>query len=449
MKKNKSFNMTEGGILKPLIFFMLPLIGSSLFQQLYNTVDFLFVGNLLGKTSAAAVGASSTLITCLIGIFTGVSLGTGVVTSHAVGAGDDDRADRTLHTSVVFGLYASALITIAGILLTPHILALLHTPASAIPEAVLYMRIYVLSLPAMVFYNVGSGVLRALGDSDTPFRIMVLCGFVNVAADYLLVAVIPAGVAGVGIATVISQTCSALLCAASLCKPGRPVRLSREKLFADIPLLKQILSIGIPAGTQSVVITASNVVVQYYINGFGETAVAAFATYYKTENLIYLPIMAFGQAATTFSGQNFGAKKMQRIQKGAWVVSAAGALTTACIAALILVFSRTVFSWFMKDADVVSDALKIARVTFPFYWIYPIMEVLGGTIRGTGNSFRPMVIVIGNLCVLRILLLAVFSSVFRTLESVAAVYPLTWAAAAVSFAIAFFVTFRQAYAPNE
>lgn len=402
--------MTEGNIVKILIMFILPMIGSSIFQQLYNTADFLFVGNLLGKTSAAAVGASSTLITCIIGIFTGISVGTSVVISQAIGAGDNRRADLAFHSSVVFGIAGGLILMVFGILMAPAILIFLKTSENVMPEAVSYIRIYLLSLPMLIFYNMCAGAMRAQGDSRTPFCILVLCGFVNVAADALFLMVIPLGVVGVAVATSVSQGLSAVLAAVCLCGESWPVRLSIKRLCIDWGIMKDVLRIGLPSGIQTVIITFSNVMVQYYINGFGETAVAAFATYYKAENLIYLPIMAFGQAMTTFSGQNTGAKQFKRILKGTITTGLLGTGVILGISVAILMYPETVFGWIMRDVEVVANALVIAFVSFPFYWIYPIMEVTGEALRGMGYSLSSMVIIIANLCVLRVSLLATFSN---------------------------------------
>ena len=432
-KKSAAIDMTKGAIAGPLVLFILPLIGSSIFQQLYNTVDFLFVGNLLNRTSAAAVGASSTLITCTIGLFSGISVGESVVMSQNVGKGDRAEAERAMHSSVAFGILGGLCIMLLGILFAPAVLRTLNTPESAMHEAVVYMRIYLLSRPMLVFYNMISGAMRSYGDSDTPFRILVICGFVNVAADWVFVSAFPLGVAGVAIATAISQGLSAILAAFFASRPDREIRLSMKKLKLDMSIFGQVLSIGLPAGVQTIIVTFSNVAVQYYINDFGETAVAAFATYYKVENFIYLPIMAFGQAATTFAGQNFGAGQYGRIKKGTFVINAMGALTVGIIAGVILLFPRTVFTWFMKDSEVVDNALMIALVSFPFYWIYPILEVTGGILRGMGYALSSMVIIISNMCVVRIALLAIFSSTIHTIRSLGAVYPITWATTAICF----------------
>jgi len=441
--KARTIDMTHGPMVKPLLLFILPMIGSSIFQQLYNTVDFMFVGNLMDSTAAAAVGASSTLITCTIGLFSGISVGTSVVAAQAIGAKDTERAEKALHSSVLFGLFGGVLVALLGILFAPGILRLLRTPESVIPQAVLYLRIYIISVPMLVFYNMVSGGMRTYGDTRTPFLLLVICGFMNVAMDALFIIVIPLGVAGVSIATCITQSLSAVLVGIAASRPGRPLRLSAKKLHMDWAVLKDVLSIGLPTGAQTILITFSNVMVQYHINAFGETAVAAFATYYKVECLIYLPIVAFGQAATTFAGQNTGAKQFRRLRRGTVGIAAVAAVVVAIIAGLILLFPRTVFTWFMKDQDVVTVALQVAMISFPLYWIYPILEVFGGSVRGMGHALCSMAIIVLCLCALRVGLLAVFSRTIHTIESIAAVYPITWAVTAVSFVIAFFVLLRK------
>ena len=443
MRKDRSIDMTRGPIVGPLVRFILPLIGGSIFQQLYNTVDFLFVGNFLDRTAAAAVGASGTLITCTIGLFSGISVGTSVVAAQAMGAGDKERADKALHSSVTFGLVGGLVVMLLGMLLAPWLLRILRTPEEVIPQALVYLRIYLISVPMLIFYNMMSGGMRAYGDSQTPFRILVICGLLNVCFDALFIVVIPLGVAGVAIATTITQSLSALLVGWYGSRKERPLRLSAKKLGVDPKVLGSVLRIGLPTGIQTVIITFSNVMVQYYINDFGETAVAAFATYYKVENFIYLPIMAFGQAATTFAGQNTGAGQYRRIVKGTVITVLLGCGVVLCIAGVILLMPRTVFGWFMKDQEVVANALKIALVSFPFYWIYPILEITGGAIRGMGYSIGSMCVIIANLCVLRVSLLAVFSTVFHTIQSLGAVYPITWAGAAITFVIFFVIVMRK------
>ncbi len=443
MKGSRTIDMTKGPIFGPLVRFILPLIGGSIFQQLYNTVDFIFVGNCLDQTAAAAVGASATLITCTIGLFSGISVGTSVVASQAIGAGDRDRAEKALHSSVTFGLLGGLLLMTLGILFAPALLRLLRTPETVIPQAVTYIRIYLISIPMLIFYNMVSGGLRSYGDSRSPFLVLVVCGLLNVLLDALFIVWIPLGVAGVAIATAITQSLSAVMVALLASRKDNVLRLSARKLGIDFQVLGRVLRIGLPTGVQTVIVTFSNVMVQYYINDFGETAVAAFATYYKVENFIYLPIMAFGQASTTFAGQNTGARQYRRILRGTVLQAVFGAAVVGVLVIVFVSFPRSIVSLLMKDQNVVTNTLMIAMVSFPFYSVYPVLEITGGALRGMGKALTSMIVIILNQCVLRIALLAVFSAKFHTIRSLAAVYPITWAGAALSFVVIFAVEMRR------
>ena len=348
-QNNKTIDMTEGPLLKPLILFILPIVGGSVFQQLYNTVDFLFVGNFLDKTAAAAVGSSSNLIAITVGMFTGISVGCSVVAANAIGANDEYMARKVLHTSVTFGMIGGVAILVLGFLGTPLILRLLNTPETVLPQAIQYIRIYLFSVPMLVFYNMVSGCLRAEGDSRSPFIVLAVCGLLNVAFDALFIVVMGLGVAGAAIATTVTQSLSALFVGVLASRKDRMVRLDVKELGIDSGTLWHILGIGFPTGIQTVVITLSNVIVQYFINGYGDTAVAAFATYFKVENLNWLSIVAFGQAAVTFVGQNMGAGHYKRILKGTITIIAIGMASVICISGLVLLFPNTVFRWFMKD----------------------------------------------------------------------------------------------------
>ena len=317
------------------------------------------------------------------------------------------------------------------------------------PQAILYIRIYLISLPMLFFYNIVSGGLRAEGDSSTPFKVLVICGLLNVVFDAFFIVVVKMGVAGVAVATTLTQSLSALMIGIFASRKGRTIRFSFRKLGIDGALLKGVLRIGLPAGIQTIIITISNVFVQYFINDFGETAVAAFATYYKVENLIFLSILAVGQASTTFAGQNMGAGNYRRIRKGSIIMLCLGAGITIVVAGLILLFPNVVFRWFMKDPDVIANAISLAMVSFPFYWIYPAIEVFGGAIRSLGYSITSMVVIIINLCVVRIGLLSFFSKTIHTMQSLAAVYPITWATAAISFTVIFFIVIRKSIKKNE
>jgi Na+-driven multidrug efflux pump len=285
--------------------------------------------------------------------------------------------------------------------------------------------------------------VRAIGNSITPFRILAVCGIINVALDALLLITIPMGVAGVAWATLISQLLSAVLIMISLRRKDEVLYLRLSNITLDLSILKSILRIGLPTGIQTLLITVSNMAVQYYVNGFGEVAIAAFATYYKLESFVFLPILAFGQASTAFTGQNTGACLYSRVRKGSNILLLLCTVVTIIITGAILLFPDIVFRWFMKDPEVVRCAITIAMVSFPFYWLYSFLEVYGGSIRGMGYSITSMLIIVSNICVLRIALLSVFSVTPGTVRAVASVYPITWGGAAVCFITAFFWIMRK------
>ncbi len=428
MKKQR--DLTCGSILAAFVMFALPLFFGSLFQQLYGTVDMMFVGNFLGKSSAAAVGSSSILVTCLIGLFTGISVGAGVVTAQFWGARESENVTVCIENAFALGACGGLLLTIIGLLFSRQALRLLNVPDTILDMALVYIRIYLLSILPMIFYNLSAGILRARRDSRTPFLVLACGGFLNVGMDALLIVVLGLGVAGAALATMISQTFTAVVCTAYV---FRLEQLLKKRWKINFSMSWKILSVGFPLGIQSMVLTLSNVIVQYFINGFGEDAVAAFAVYFKAENFVYLPIMAFGQAMVTFTGQNYGAGKYGRIRKGAVSCNLLSAVVTAVIAWGILLAGRQVLGIFCRDEAVIAEGLKIIHVSFPFYFIYALLEVTGGIVRGVGKSLQSMVIVIVNLCAVRVLLLLIFAKQFHRIEAVAAVYPITWTLAATSF----------------
>ena len=428
MKRNQ--DLTSGSILKGFFLFALPLFLGSLFQQLYGTVDLLFVGNLLGKRDAAAVGAGSILVVCLIGLFTGISVGAGVVAAQYWGAKDERSVRECIKNSLLLGTAGGIVLTAAGLLLSRQALIWLNTPEEIMEPAVVYIRIYLLSIVPMILYNMSAGILRAMGDSRTPFLVLAAGGILNVCMDALFLAVFRMGVEGAALATMVSQGFTAIVLTCHIIKRER---LLGEKWKFSGKMCGRILKVGFPLGIQSMILTLSNLFVQYYINGFGEDAVAAFTVYFRAETLIYLPIMAFGQAMVTFTGQNIGAKKESRIREGAIRCNISAAAVIAAISAVILMFGKQVLGLFCQDPAVIREGLKIIHISFPFYFIYSVLEVTGGILRGAGKSLQSMMIIVINLCVIRVLLLGILVRSFHTIEAVAAVYPVTWALAACCF----------------
>ena len=420
----KVYDMTKGKIWTIILSFSLPLLGASLIQQLYNTADMIFVGNFVGKEATGAVGASSLLFTCIIGLFTGVSIGVGVAVSQKIGSKNLEIASKVSHTAITFGIIGGIILTLVGFFSAEFLLTLMNTPKEIMHDSVIYLKIYFLSMLPMILYNIGSGIIRSTGNSKTPFYILIIGGLTNVLANYIFIVVFKMGVSGVAIATTLSQTLTAIIVLTYLFKNKTAIKFKTSELKIDFSLLKQILYFGLPAGIQSMLITFSNIIVQYYINGYGGDAVAAYATYFKLENFIWMPIVAIGQASMTFSGQNVGANNYKRVKKGALV-------------AILLTFSHTFMRIFIKNEEIIYLGSQIALTTFPFYWLYSILEVLGSSLRGMGYSIVSMYVTTICLCGVRITLLYLISKFNLDFKSVAYVYPMTWFFTASIFIIAF------------
>ena len=456
----KNTDLTKGPVARSLILFALPLLGSSLVQQLYNTVDLICVGRACGTNASAAVGASSLLITCLVGFFGGLAVGASVLVANLLGAGRKREVKTAVRAAVSLSFWGGIFLTALGLFLAPHFIAWLHTPAEIVPDAVLYLRVYFLSLVFVVMYNMCAGVIRAMGDSASPLRFQLVGGIINVVMDGVFVLAFHMGVAGVAWATLFSQGVAAALALRYLCRmrneyrldPGTYRRAGKLRFRALVtgqkarttvgvgsqmppdairPALQKILSVGVPAGLQSLVITLSNVFAQYHINTLGTTDIAAFTAYFKVELLLYLPIVAIGQAASTFVGQNVGARDFARAKRGTRDCVLLGIALTVCTAALLLVFGKYAFWLFNKDTAVIAEGLKIIRVTFPFYWVYVLLEVYGASIRGAGRATPPMVIILSNICVLRTILLFALVPQLQSAQAVAMCYPITWATTAL------------------
>lgn len=433
--REKKVDLTKGSIVKGFCMFAFPLFLGSLFQQLYGTADVLFVGNILGKHEAAAVGASSILVTCLIGLFVGISVGAGVITAQFVGAEDEEKTRATIQNSILFGAIGGVILMIIGLLLSRQALIWLQTPESIMEEALVYIRIYFLAIPSMILYNMGASFLRAMGNSKVPFFILAGGGVLNVLADAFFLVVLKMGVGGAAFVTFLSQTATAV---AIILYLVREEKLYKVKWKIDIRMIQKICQVGFPLGIQSMVITLSNLIVQYYINGFGETSVAAFTVYFKLENFIYMPITAFGQTMVTFVGQNLGAGNYKRMERGLVVGNIISISITVLISMGILAFGSQALGLFCQDGEVIAEGLKIIWISYPFYFIYAIMEMVGGVIRGSGKSMQSMIIIIINLCLIRIILLAYLVKAHVTIQSVAAVYPITWGLATVCFVVYYY-----------
>ena len=433
--KNKNgYDLTEGAIWKQLLLFSLPLLGSSLIQQLYNTVDLLFVGNCLSKNSYAAVGASSLIINCMVGFFTGMSVGAGVVISQAVGCRDKKAAQAGVHTAIGLSLAGGLFLMAAGWLGAPFFLRLMGVDVSILGEAASYLRIYFLSLTSVITYNMASGIIRAMGNSSVPMLTQLAGGIANVIADAVLIRNFPR-VESAAWASMASQTLAAGLCLWYLMKRGGDCQLILKNICIQRDILFRIVKIGIPAGVQNLVITLSNMFAQYHINSLGVDAIGAFTTYFRIELLLYHPIIALGQAMTTFAGQNAGAKKPRRVRQGVKSCILMGIFLNVATAIILLLFGPQAFGLFTKDAAVIAAGMKIIRITFPFYWFYVILETLADAARGAGKAVPPMVIILSNMCILRTILLFVLMGQWHDIRGIAVTYPVTWGMAALCIAV--------------
>ena len=423
--------LTKGPIGRSLFLFALPLFGSSLIQQLYNTVDLIFVGRILGTDASAAVGSGGLVVTSILGLFTGLGVGVGIAAGHAFGADDGEELDQVVHTAAGISIAGGILFTILGWILTPVFLRWLNTPENILGLSVVYLRIYFLSLLFIIAYNISSGILRSLGDSRMPMLYQLAGGIANVFGNAFFMYVLKLGVAGAALSTVLWQGVAAALRVRHLRRMQGPYRLRFSRIRIHPHTCGKILRVGIPSAVQSVVITLSNLIVQSRINGLGVDSIAAFTIYFKVENLVYLPILAVGQANAAFASQNMGAGFVERIKKGTWTSAAMGVFMTVLISTAVLLFPGFVLGWFSTEAAVIRLGTQIVQITFPFYFLYVFLEVFAGTLRGAGRAAAPMLVVILNLCVVRILVLEAVMRVWRNVQGVALIYPVTWAVTAL------------------
>ena len=425
--------MTKGSIVKHMIYFALPLLLGNLFQQLYNTVDSLIVGNFLGSSALAAVSSSGSLIFMLIGFLSGISSGAGVIISRYFGAEDIKNVHRAVHTTVAFGIVAGLLMTAAGVLMSPQILIWMGTPESVMGESVIYLQIYFSGSFGFVMYNIFVGILQAIGDSRHPLYYLIISSVINVVLDILFIRMYHTGVGGAALATVISQAVSAILCMIQLICTKGSHKLQIKEIKFNRNILGQIIRIGLPSGVQNSIIAFANIIVQSYINAFGEMAMAGYGAYSKIEGFGFLPINSFTMAMTTFVGQNLGAKKIERTKKGARF----GILITIGLAELIGVcvylFAPQLIAAFDSTPEVIRFGVEKAQTAALFYCLLAFSHSVASILRGAGKAMVPMIIMMCCWCVIRVTFLAVTIPLTHSMQMVYIVYPLTWGLSSLAF----------------
>lgn len=422
----KSTVMTEGSIWKKILFFSIPLILGNLFQQLYNTVDSIIVGNYIGSEALAAVGSSGSLINLLIGFCIGASAGAGVVIAQFYGAQDREGVRKAVHTTIAIAIAAGAVLTVVGIVATPIFLKAMGTPQEVFDQASIYLKVYFGGILFSVVYNMSAGILNAVGNSKRSLVYLMIAATSNIFLDLLFVVVLKMGIVGVAIATDISQLLSCIFIILFLVRSEDVYRVKLKDIRCYDNLLGKILKIGLPTGVQNIVISLSNVIAQSSVNSFGAVAMAGFAAYIKVDGFNILPVLSFSMAATTFVGQNVGAGRLDRVKKGMYVSVAMGIIYTVCTGILLLTFAPQVIGVFTQNGKVVEYGVYIMKFFCPFYWMLGILHILAGTIRGTGKTMQAMVVFLFSLCIFRVLWIWGAMSVSHKIGGVMLGYPLSW-----------------------
>lgn len=428
--------MTEGPIGPILLRFAFPLFLGNLFQQLYNTVDSLVVGNVCGDIALAAVSSSGSLCHLLIGFFQGVFLGASVIISQRWGARDREGAETAVHTIVLFSLFAGILLTVLGMAFTPTILRWMKTPESVLPSSILYFRVYCAGLLGLVLYNTATGIFQALGDSRHPLYYLVIAAGLNVVLDLLFVAGLDMGVAGAALATIIGQAVSAALAFLHLMSGRFLIRFRPSRMRFNGQVMGQVFHIGLPGGVQNCVINIANLVVQANINAFGDQAMAGCGCYFKIEGFMFLPVTSLTLAITTFVGQNIGAGRYDRVKRGGWLGMAMTAGFAELIGIVFFMGAPVFIGLFSDSPEVVAFGVRQARVEALFYCFLGFSHAAASVLRGAGKTVIPMVVMLAVWCLFRISYITGMVGFFHDITVVFSAYPVTWSISSALFTIA-------------
>ncbi|MDD7773442.1 MAG: MATE family efflux transporter [Eubacteriales bacterium] len=426
-KRKNDVNMTEGSIIRHLVVFAAPLLVGNIFQQLYNTVDTWVVGKYVSNEAFSAVGTVGPIINMLIGFFLGLSSGAGVVISQYYGAGRTEEVRKTVHTSLMMTILLGLLFTGLGIALIPGMLGLMNTPAEVIPESTAYLTIYFAGVLGLMLYNMGAGILRAVGDSTRPFYYLVVSAVINTVLDLVFVLRFDMGVAGVAWATILAQGISAVLTLITLLRSDSCIRVSLRALRIHFDMLQKIIRVGIPAALQMAVTSFSNVFVQSYINYFGADCMSGWTAYGKIDTLLMLPMQSLALASTTFVGQNLGLGKVDRAKRGVRIALALSLVTAVILMIPVMVFAPSLVAFFNEKTTVVEYGTMFLRYISPFYILCCFNQIYSGALRGAGNTRAPMVIMLASFVVFRQIYLFVLTHfIANTILPVSMGYPAGW-----------------------
>ena len=440
--------MTEGKISQKIILFALPIFLGSLFQQLYNVVDSLVVGNVIGKEALAAVSSTGSLIFLIVGFLSGIFVGASVIISHHYGAEDKERLSIAVHTTIASAFIAGIIITLVGVGLSPYFLKLMKTPADVFEEAVKYLRIYFAGGIAIVMYNACLGIFQAIGDSKRPLYYLIIAAITNIILDIVFVAVLDLGIEGAAIATVISQLLSACLAFIKLTRINTCYKIYIRQIRIDLDMLKSLMKMGIPTGVQNSVIALANVIVQSNINSFGSIAMAGSGSYSKLEGFAFMPITSFSIALTTFIGQNLGARKYERAKEGARFGIIACLSLAEIIGIFIWIYAPRLIGFFNSDPEVIRYGVMHARTTSLFFFLLAISHCLSGILRGAGKTNIPMIVMLISWCLIRISYITIAVRILPDIRVIYWAYPLTWSISSIIFII-YYKKSNWLSAPNK
>ena len=425
-KRGKDVDMTQGNITKHLITFALPLLAGNIFQQMYNMVDTWVVGRYVSNEAYAAVGTNGPIINLLIGFFMGLSSGAGVVISQYYGAKRYEDVSRTVHTAMTMTFILAVIFTGLGIFMTPYMLDIMNTPANVLPESTTYLRTIFSGIGGLMIYNIGSGILRAVGDSKRPFYFLMVCAVMNTLLDLVFVLYFRMGVRGVALATILSQATSAILVLTTLLRTRECIQLHPTKLRIHWNMLKKIFRVGIPAAIQMAITSFSNIFVQSYINFFGDNCMSGWTTYAKVDQLLFLPMQSIALASTTFVGQNLGSNQVDRAKKGVTRALMLAVSSTVILMIPVMIFAPQIVAFFNSKPEVVDYGSMLLRCITPFYVLCCFNQIYAGALRGSGNSKAPMIIMLSSFVGFRQAYLFVMSRICNEILPIAMSYPAGW-----------------------
>lgn len=448
MKKKYEMDMCSGSVLQKMLLFALPLMCSGVLQLLFNAADIIVVGRYAGDNSLAAVGANTALINLFTNLFIGLSVGANVIAAREFGAKKEAELQKTVHTSMLLGLYSGILLAVLGICLTGRILVLMQTPGEILALASLYLKIFFLGMPASMVYNFGSALLRSVGDTRRPLYYLLAAGVINVILNLIFVIPLRMDVAGVALATIISQYISAILVIRCLMQEKSAIQLKMSALRFDLKKFNAILQIGLPAGFQGIVFSLSNVVIQSSVNLFGEIVVAGNSAASNLEGFVYIAMNSFYQAALSFTSQNYGAGKKERIRRILFCAEGCAIVTGLSLGWLSYLFGESLLKIYSSNMQVIEAGMVRMAIIMTTYALCGMMDVMVGMLRGLGYSFMPMVVSLIGACGLRLVWIATVFRMpsFHTVSTVYLSYPITWIITFLIHVICYCIVGRKAIA---